>query len=81
MSSSKEAKAARRAKFEGVWKIIEDELVLNMQNERMPEEAKEWYRRVGIHILHSSIGPLICICNGRISNITSLAENSIEECL
>ena len=44
--SSKEAKAARRAKFEGVWKIIEDELVLNMQNERMPEEAKEWYRRV-----------------------------------
>ena len=57
--SSKEAKAARRAKFEGVWKIIEDELVLNMQNEGMPEDAKEWYRRVRIpDPLHLFIPPL-----------------------
>lgn len=37
-------KAARRAKFEGVYEVIRDELIGHFAGEGMPEEAVEWYR-------------------------------------
>ncbi|KAJ3510633.1 hypothetical protein NLJ89_g4563 [Agrocybe chaxingu] len=42
--SSAEAKAARRAKFEGVFEKIRDELVEHFAGEGMPAEAVKWYR-------------------------------------
>lgn len=39
-------KAARRAKFEGVYAVIRDELIEHFAGEGMPEEAVEWYRKV-----------------------------------
>ncbi|KAF8645905.1 hypothetical protein AX16_007491 [Volvariella volvacea WC 439] len=41
--SSQADKAARRAKFEGVWKVIRDELVEYMKSQGMPKEATDWY--------------------------------------
>lgn len=45
-SHNMSTKAEKRAKFEAVWTIIEEELVANMVKENMPEDAKQWYRRV-----------------------------------
>ncbi|KDR80645.1 hypothetical protein GALMADRAFT_61244 [Galerina marginata CBS 339.88] len=42
--SSAEAKAARRAKFEGVFEKIRDELVDHFSAQGMPAEAIDWYR-------------------------------------
>lgn len=44
--STPQAKAERRAKFEGVFVKIRDELVEHFAGEGMPEEAVEWYRNV-----------------------------------
>ncbi|KAF9032431.1 isoprenoid synthase domain-containing protein [Panaeolus papilionaceus] len=41
---SAEQKAARRAKFEGVFEKIRDELIEHIKGEGMPEEAVEWYK-------------------------------------
>ncbi|KAL0580749.1 Farnesyl pyrophosphate synthetase [Marasmius crinis-equi] len=38
-------KAARRAKFEGVWNVIRDELVDNFKSNGMPQDAIDWYSR------------------------------------
>jgi len=42
--SSADAKAARRAKFEGVFEKIRDELIEHFAAQGMPQEAIEWYR-------------------------------------
>ncbi len=39
-------KAARRARFEGAWKVIKQELVDYITGEGMPKDAIEWYERV-----------------------------------
>lgn len=39
-------KAAARAKFEGVYANIRDELLEHFAAQGMPTEAKEWYKRV-----------------------------------
>ncbi|KAF9076896.1 farnesyl-diphosphate synthase [Rhodocollybia butyracea] len=36
-------KAARRAKFEGAWNVIRDELLAHFKSCGMPQEAQEWY--------------------------------------
>ncbi|KAJ3814925.1 farnesyl-diphosphate synthase [Lentinula lateritia] len=38
-------KAARRAKFEGAWNAIRDELLTHFKSCGMPQEAQEWYSR------------------------------------
>jgi farnesyl diphosphate synthase len=40
------AKAARRARFEGVFSLIRDELIAHCKSEGMPPEAVEWYSKV-----------------------------------
>lgn len=53
------AKAARRARFEGVFTLIRDELITYCQNEGMPPEALEWYGKVRFQrFLHSSFNGL-----------------------
>lgn len=44
--SSAETKAARRAKFDGAFEEIRDELIEHFAGEGMPAEAIEWYRNV-----------------------------------
>ena len=39
-------KAASRAKFEGVFAAIREELLQHFAGEGMPAEAVEWYRKV-----------------------------------
>ena len=39
--------AASRDKFLQVWPTIRDELLAYMDFEKMPAEAKEWFRKVG----------------------------------
>lgn len=48
--STPEAKAARRAKFEGVYDKIRDELIEHFAAQKMPTEAVEWYRNVSHYI-------------------------------
>ncbi|EEB91110.1 hypothetical protein MPER_10587 [Moniliophthora perniciosa FA553] len=38
-------KAARRAKFEGAWNVIREELLTHFKGEGMPQDAVEWYSR------------------------------------
>ncbi|PBK84776.1 hypothetical protein ARMGADRAFT_1088226 [Armillaria gallica] len=38
-------KAARRARFEGAWKVIKQELLDYITGEGMPKDAIEWYER------------------------------------
>ncbi|KAK7049724.1 Farnesyl pyrophosphate synthetase [Paramarasmius palmivorus] len=38
-------KAARRAKFEGAWNVIREELLSHFKGEGMPQDAVEWYSR------------------------------------
>jgi len=44
--STPQAKAERRAKFEGAFVKIRDELIEHFAGEGMPDEAVEWYRNV-----------------------------------
>lgn len=39
-------KAAKRARFEGVFDQIADELIAYVEGEGMPEEAVKWYKDV-----------------------------------
>jgi hypothetical protein len=39
-------KAARRQRFESVYRRIADELIDELRKENIPEEAIQWYRRV-----------------------------------
>lgn len=48
--STPEAKAARRAKFNGVFEKIRDELIEHFAAQGMPKEAVEWYRNVSFAI-------------------------------
>lgn len=41
-------KSTRRAKFEGVWNVIHDELLAHLKACGMPAEAQEWYSEVGL---------------------------------
>jgi hypothetical protein len=50
------AKAARRAKFEGVFTKIRDELIEHFTGEGMPHDAVEWYRNV-----RSSVYPCLIL--------------------
>lgn len=43
---TKEEKAARRTKFEGVYTVIRDELVKHFEGEGMPKDAVEWFHKV-----------------------------------
>lgn len=38
-------KAARRAKFEGAWNVIREELLTHIKEQGFPQEAIEWYER------------------------------------
>lgn len=40
------SKAARRAKFEGVFEQLRDEILAHCQSENMPPEAITWFRKV-----------------------------------
>ena len=42
--SSFSNKAARRARFEGAWAEIRDEIMAYFASEHMPAEAIEWYK-------------------------------------
>jgi hypothetical protein len=39
-------KAKRRKKFEDVFLVIRDELIVHFKQQGMPEEAVQWYQRV-----------------------------------
>jgi hypothetical protein len=41
-----DAKAARRARFLGVFPVIRDELIDHVKQQGFPESAAEWYQRV-----------------------------------
>lgn len=41
-------KAARRARFEGVYAKVADELAGELRKANIPEEAIDWYRRVSL---------------------------------
>lgn len=43
------AKALRRQRFEGAWKVIRDELVEHLASEGMPSDAIEWFGKVSAH--------------------------------
>ncbi len=43
------AKAQRRQRFEGAWKVIRDELVEHLASEGMPSDAIEWFGKVSAH--------------------------------
>jgi farnesyl diphosphate synthase len=40
------AKVLARKKFEDVWEIIRTELLAHFEAQRMPVDAREWYKRV-----------------------------------
>ena len=42
------AKAARRAKFNGVYHTIRDELMADCLKQGFPPEALEWYNKVSV---------------------------------
>lgn len=46
MADKAAAKAAARAKFEGVFDTIADELLAYLKGEGMPADAVEWYKKV-----------------------------------
>jgi farnesyl diphosphate synthase len=39
-------KAQRKARFEGVFDVIADELISYLKGENMPQDAVEWYKKV-----------------------------------
>jgi len=39
------AKAMARKKFEGAWEVIREELLEHFREQRMPVDAREWYKR------------------------------------
>jgi len=45
-----------REKFESAWEAIRSELLAHFEGQSMPNEAKEWYKRV------SGAGVLVCLC-------------------
>lgn len=80
--SSADAKAARRAKFEGVFEKIRDELIEHFAAQGMPQEAIEWYRNVRAALIPFLINQLNLFFFGfRISTTMSQEENSIAACL
>jgi farnesyl diphosphate synthase len=42
-------KKAARARFEGAWMRIRDELVAHLASEGMPKDATQWFERVRTH--------------------------------
>ena len=65
MSDKAAIKAAKRARFEGVFDQIADELLAYLKGEGMPAEAVEWYKSVSpswccdrCHVCGSSDLPL-----------------------
>ena len=51
--SSADAKAQKRQKFEAVFATLRDELLEHFAAQGMPEDAKQWYRRVSCLLLVS----------------------------
>ena len=47
-------KAAKRAKFEGAWNRIREELVAYVAGEGMPKEAVEWFTKVRLYWIRDS---------------------------
>jgi farnesyl diphosphate synthase len=45
-------KLARRKRFEAVWPLIRDEVVAYLEQEKLPGEAVDWFKRV--RVLRSS---------------------------
>jgi hypothetical protein len=76
--STSETKAARRAKFDGVFTKIRDELVEHFAGQGMPAEAIEWYRNVRFLCWNAKIRSQR---SDRASTITSQGESSTVECL
>ena len=50
-----DTKKARREKFENAFEKIRDELLNYQKGEGMPDEAVEWYRKVGFPSSRSPI--------------------------
>lgn len=44
--SAVDKKSASRDSFLSVWPVIREELLAYMDQEKMPAEAKEWFRKV-----------------------------------
>lgn len=51
--SKADAKAQKRQKFEAVFATLRDELLEHFAAQGMPEDAKQWYRRVSNLLLDS----------------------------
>jgi len=78
-------KASRRAKFEGVFAKIRDELIKHFAGQGMPQDAVEWYRNVRavFYIIMNIFWLIFLFFHGlryRISNTMYLAVNSIAAC-
>jgi hypothetical protein len=81
LNASSTTKALARKKFQGAWEVIRAELLEHMQAEGMPNDAKEWYKRVDINVY-------IYVCDlatnepdRRTWITTSLVVSSTAECL
>ena len=45
-----DAKTSARKRFEDVWEVIRAELLAHFEAQRMPIEAREWYKRVSLSL-------------------------------
>jgi hypothetical protein len=66
-------KAAKRARFEGVFDTIAEELLAYLKGEGMPAEAIEWYKKVGaVTPENNRAGTGWCLCRSRECGLRKL---------
>ena len=65
-------KAARRKRFEDVFPLLKSELLEYLDQNGMPQDARDWYDRVGIRLSSSDVATQMLILLCRISNTTRL---------
>ena len=58
-TNAKRRKAEARQKFEGAWETVRSELLIHFEKQNMPEDAREWYKRVST--VGESVHPVLII--------------------
>jgi hypothetical protein len=64
-------KLERRKRFEAVWPLIRDELVDYLEQEKMPGEAVEWFKRVIIPSYFCDLLALVSDMDNRKKRIST----------
>lgn len=65
-------KAARRKRFEDVFPLLKGELLEYLDQNGMPQDARDWYDRVGIMLFEQASAGWTLMLSCRISNTTRL---------